>query len=93
MAYITLEDSTGDIEMLVFQRVLDDWGAGLKEGLPIFARGKVSVRDEKEPQMICDLIRPINDPPLPEKNRSHYLRKEHKIATSKAAGDKTEEKK
>ncbi|NLO47961.1 MAG: DNA polymerase III subunit alpha [Clostridiales bacterium] len=93
MAYITLEDSTGDIEMLVFQRVLDDWGAGLKEGLPIFARGKVSVRDEKEPQMICDLIRPINDPPLPEKNRSHYLRKEHKIAKSKAAGEKTEETK
>jgi DNA polymerase-3 subunit alpha len=86
MAYATLEDSSGDIEMLVFQRVLNEWGSDLKEGTPVFARGKVSIRDEKEPQIICELIRPIDDPPAPtaERNGTHYPRKERKEAFSAA---------
>jgi DNA polymerase-3 subunit alpha len=70
MAYVTLEDSSGDIELLVFQRVLNDWGSALKEGLPVFARGKISVRDEKEPQILTDSIYPIDEPPTGETMRN-----------------------
>jgi DNA polymerase-3 subunit alpha len=56
MAYITIEDSSGSMEMLVFQKVLNEWTGKLLEGTPIIAKGRISVRDEKEPQLLCDSI-------------------------------------
>lgn len=60
MAYATVEDDTGSIEMLVFSRVLAECAPYLKEGMPILADGRISVRDEKAPQIMCDRIRPIS---------------------------------
>jgi DNA polymerase-3 subunit alpha len=56
MAYITIEDSGGSMEMLVFQRALNEWTGKLSDGSPILAKGRISVRDEKEPQLLCDSI-------------------------------------
>ncbi|MBR6522231.1 MAG: DNA polymerase III subunit alpha [Oscillospiraceae bacterium] len=53
MAYVTVEDTTGSIEMLVFQRTLDEWRSGIPESTPVIVKGRISVRDEKEPQIIC----------------------------------------
>jgi len=61
MAYITLEDDTGDIELLAFARVLDQDGAYIAENNPVVVRGKISVRDEKDPQILVDQIRPVGD--------------------------------
>ena len=58
MAYVTAEDNTGDIEMLVFQRILDEWGSDLKESIPVLARGRISVRDEKAPSSCARLWSP-----------------------------------
>ena len=35
MAYITLEDGTGSIEILAFQRVLDQGGGYVQDNLPV----------------------------------------------------------
>ena len=59
MAYVTVEDDTGSIEMLVFSRVLGECGAYLKENMPVLAEGKISVRDEKAPQLMCDRVTPL----------------------------------
>ncbi len=59
MAYVTLEDDTGSLEMLVFARVLAECGPYLKENMPILAEGRISVRDEKAPQLMCDRVRPL----------------------------------
>jgi len=77
MAYITLEDDTGDIELLVFQRVLDRDGAYIADNHPVMVWGKVSLRDEKDPQLLVDQIRPLTDlesgaPPPPPGARSMY---------------------
>lgn len=61
MAYVTLEDDTGSMELLVFSRVLGESGSYIKENSPILVSGKISVRDEKEPQVLCDAIRPLSD--------------------------------
>lgn len=61
MSYITLEDDTGAIEMLAFQRVLDEGGAYVQENATLLIRGKISVRDEKEPQIMVERIRPLSD--------------------------------
>lgn len=66
MAYITLEDGTGSMELLAFQRVLDTGGVYIKENLPVYITGKISARDEKEPQLLADSIRPLSDfDPMP----------------------------
>ena len=61
MAYIDLDDGTGTIEMLAFQRALDTGGIYIRDNTAIIVRGKISVRDEKEPQILVDSIRPITD--------------------------------
>jgi DNA polymerase-3 subunit alpha len=61
MAYITLEDGTGSMELLAFQRALDTGGVYVKENLPVYITGKISARDEKEPQLVVDTIRPLSD--------------------------------
>lgn len=52
MAYVTLEDDSGSMELLVFSRVLGECGPYLRANTPIVAKGKISVRDEKEPQIL-----------------------------------------
>ena len=65
MAYVTLEDDTGSMELLVFSRVLEESGSYLQENLPILAEGRISVRDEKAPQLMCDRVTPLSQVPEP----------------------------
>ncbi len=59
MAYVTLEDDTGSMELLVFAKVLGECGPYLKESIPLLVEGRISVRDEKAPQLMCDRVRPL----------------------------------
>jgi DNA polymerase-3 subunit alpha len=57
MAYITIEDDSGDIEALLFARSLNGWGKAVQSGDAMFIRGKASQRDETKPvQIIADEI-------------------------------------
>ena len=61
MAYVTIEDDTGGVELLVFSKVLSQYGGYLRENQPVMIVGKLSIRDEKEPQIIVNRARPISD--------------------------------
>ena len=61
MAYVTVEDDTASIEMLAFSNVLSQYGGYLKENAPVVITGRLSVRDEKEPQIIINRARPMTD--------------------------------
>ena len=63
MAYATLEDDTGALEVLIFSRVLGECSACLQENTPVVAEGRISVRDEKPPQLMCDSLRPLQGAP------------------------------
>ena len=60
MAYITLEDDTGAMEMLVFSNSIDRYGGYLTENAAVVISGKISVRDEKAPQMIVNQVWPLD---------------------------------
>ena len=70
MAYVTVEDDTASIEMLAFSNVLSQFGGYLKENAPVVITGRLSIRDEKEPQIVINRARPMSDfsdrDPLPE---------------------------
>ena len=61
MSYVQLEDDSGSMELIVFQRALDAGGSYLKDNAALFIRGRISVRDEKEPQLMVDSIRPLEE--------------------------------
>ena len=61
MAYVTVEDDTAGIEMLAFSNVLNQYGGYLRENSPVVVTGRLSIRDEKEPQIIVNRVRPISD--------------------------------
>ena len=80
MAYITVEDDTAAIEMLAFSNVLNQFGGYLKENSPVVVTGRLSVRDEKEPQIVINRARPISDfadgsaEPEPEKTAPQQVK-------------------
>ena len=86
MAYLTVEDDTASIEMLAFSNVLSQYGGYLHENSPVVITGRLSLRDDKEPQIVVNRARPISDyaqertesqpPQLPQqpKNGTLYLR-------------------
>ena len=61
MAYITMEDDTASVEMLAFSSVLGQFGNYLKENSAVVITGRLSLRDDKEPQIIINRVRPITD--------------------------------
>ena len=78
MAYVTLEDDTGSMELLCFARCLENYGSYLREGMVIQARGRLSVRDEKAPQLMCDFAHALGETPEPaaepQRGRTLYLK-------------------
>jgi DNA polymerase-3 subunit alpha len=61
MAYVTVEDDTASMEMLAFSKVLQEYGGYIKENAPVVVTGRLSLRDEKEPQIIINRVRSIMD--------------------------------
>ena len=52
MSYIQLEDDTGTMELMAFQKVLDKGGMYIKDNAALLVRGRISARDEKEPCLL-----------------------------------------
>ena len=61
MAYVTLEDDTASMELLCFSRVLNESGGYIRENSAVLVTGRISVRDEKEPQIMTDTVRPLGE--------------------------------
>ncbi len=61
MAYVTVEDDTSAIEMLAFSNVLGQYGGYLRENTAVVVVGRVSLRDDKEPQIVINRVRPMTD--------------------------------
>ena len=59
MAYVVVEDDTASMELLCFSRTLDTSGAYLRENQAVLIKGRLSVRDEKAPQIMCDSAQPL----------------------------------
>ena len=66
MAYVTLDDGTGSMELLCFSRVLETSGSFLRENQAISVKGRLSVRDEKAPQLMCDQVMALRSGPAEE---------------------------
>ncbi|MFR3226289.1 MAG: DNA polymerase III subunit alpha, partial [Blautia massiliensis (ex Durand et al. 2017)] len=59
MAFTTIEDLTGSMELLIFPRVLAECRAALQENAVVVANGRVSVKEEEAARLIVEGIQPI----------------------------------
>ena len=71
MAYVTVEDEAASIELLCFSRTIERCGSYMQVNSPVLVQGKLSVRDEKPPQIMCDSVYPLKEglPPRRENRR------------------------
>lgn len=56
MAFISLEDLVGSVEVMIFPRDYEQYSALLTEDAKIFVRGRVSVEEDKDAKLICEQI-------------------------------------
>ena len=88
MAYLQLEDDSGSMEVLVFSPALDACRDLLAQETPaLFVAGRISTRDESDPQLVADKVLPLTEqgletlrtpprrdpPPRPEPPKRHRL--------------------
>lgn len=59
MAFLSIEDTTGSIETLVFPKVRDKYAKLIVQDTPLALRGKLSIREEEDPKLLCDMIAPL----------------------------------
>ncbi len=80
MCYAMLEDDSGSIELIVFQKVLDTAASYIVDNQAVLVRGRISLRDEKDAQIVVDSLRPISDIGMPgELKPSEKPKEEEKL--------------
>ncbi len=82
MAYVVVEDEVASMELLCFSRTIEQCGSYMAVNTPVVVEGRLSVRDEKPPQIMCDTIYPLDtkavpaapEPPKAKKTATIFLR-------------------
>jgi len=59
MAFITLEDLYGTMEVIVFPSTLTKYAALLTDENTVLINGKISIKEEEQPKIICEEVKPL----------------------------------
>ncbi len=60
MAFLTIEDLVGTVEVVVFPKDYEKNAALLVEDAKVFIRGRASIEEEKDGKLICERIQPFD---------------------------------
>ena len=76
MAFTSVEDLTGTMEVIVFPKVLDQYRDALKENAVVVIDGRLSVREDEASKLLAESIIPIEtyNPAAPDHGRKDPLR-------------------
>ena len=77
MAFLTLEDSYGSVEALVFPKILATYSHQLQEGAVVLVKGTLSIREDEEPKILLNAVESLDSAldSVPEK-KVLYIRLE-----------------
>lgn len=70
MAFVTLEDLYGTIEVIVFPATYKKYSRLLENDSTVIIEGKLSLREDEEPKILCDQVIPLTS----SINRKLYLK-------------------
>lgn len=57
MAFVTVEDMTGSIEVIIFPKLMPSYFKYIEVGKAVFVLGHISVREDEEPKIILDMAK------------------------------------
>ncbi|MBP5298714.1 MAG: DNA polymerase III subunit alpha, partial [Lachnospiraceae bacterium] len=84
MAFLTIEDILGTVEVIVFPKQYDIFGQYLNEDAKVFITGRVSLEDEKDGRLILEKLTPFEKIPrnlwIRFKNKADYEEKMAKLS-------------
>lgn len=63
MAFLTLEDLVGSVEVIVFPNAYEKFSAKLMEENKVFIEGRVSVEEERDGKLICENVTSFSEIP------------------------------
>jgi DNA polymerase-3 subunit alpha len=63
MCFLTVEDMTGTMEVIVFPNTYEQFGSKLTEDGKVFLSGRVSLEDERDGKLICEKVIPFEEVP------------------------------
>ena len=63
MAFITLEDLMGTVEIIVFPKDYEKYRSLLETDRKVFVKGRITVEEDKPAKMICQKIVPFDEVP------------------------------
>ena len=61
MAFATIEDLTGSIEMIVFPKVMQACSTLLQEGTAVYISARISVREDRPAQLVCESMTSLDE--------------------------------
>lgn len=59
MAFVNLEDLYGNIEIIVFPKVMEKVSSLIEEDALIIVKGRISIREDEGPKILCEDIQPL----------------------------------
>ena len=76
MAFTSVEDLTGTMEVIVFPKVLEVFRDAIRENAVVVIEGRLSVREDEPSKLMAESISPIEgyDPKHPQANRPNRMR-------------------
>ncbi len=78
MAFVTLEDLYGTIEVIVFPKILEKYTKYIFEDSIVTIRGRISIREDEQPKILCETVIPIkNNSDLKEKKLYIKIKKQN----------------
>ena len=83
MAFLTVEDLLGTVEIVVFPRDYEKWQTQLNEDARVFIQGRVNAEDDKPSKLILEKVRAFEDMPqelwIQFRDRAEYAEKEQEL--------------
>ena len=76
MAFVTLEDMSGQIECLLFPKIYEKLAQRISEETPLFVRGRVSVHEEEAAKLVANEASLLTDPIAPSASAGNASERE-----------------
>jgi len=94
MAFVQLEDTLGEINLLVFPKVYERISPALKSGNIIKANGRLALREDRSPELICENAIELDESVLKQPPKAAEPKKHSNVKDGlylRVASDRSEE--
>ncbi|WP_461205910.1 DNA polymerase III subunit alpha [Clostridium sp. DL1XJH146] len=81
MAFMKMEDLYSSVEVIVFPNTLEKFEKLVREDEIVLLKGRITIREEEQPKIICEDIRSISEPfAFKKNNKGNHNRSKKRIS-------------